>query len=99
MRRPYLVILTRVDTVVTGTVERGTVRAGDTVFAHTARGTIPAVVESIETPRAVLGTAAPGATVGIRLRGERLNLIQRGDVIAGSEMPAEPGAAPGPAGM
>jgi elongation factor Tu len=74
-------------TVVTGLVERGTVRLGDEVEIVGLGETRKSVVTSIETYRKVLDQGEAGDNVGCLLRGIDKAVVQRGQVLS------KPGAA------
>jgi elongation factor Tu len=86
--RPFLMPIESVQsiagrgTVVTGLIERGTVRLGDEVeivgYGETARS----VVTSIETYRKILEQGEAGDNVGCLLRGIDRDAVQRGQVLA-----------------
>ena len=66
-------------TVVTGRVEAGSVRVGDTVRVNGAR---PVSVDGIEMFRKTVETAGVGDNVGLLVRDLRREDIDRGDVLA-----------------
>ena len=69
-------------TVVTGRVERGTLRPGDEVEIVGFEETRKTVVTSIEMFRKVLDEALPGDNVGLLLRGIDKDEVYRGMVVA-----------------
>jgi len=69
-------------TVVTGRVDRGTIRVGDNVEIIGIRPTKPAVVTGVEMFRKLLDFAQAGDNVGLLLRGISRDEVQRGQVIA-----------------
>jgi len=74
-------------TVVTGLIERGTVRLGDEVEIIGYGETRKSVVTSIETYRKILAQGEAGDNVGCLLRGIDRDRVQRGQVLS------QPGAA------
>ncbi|MBV9561690.1 MAG: elongation factor Tu [Bradyrhizobium sp.] len=91
--RPFLMPIEGVQsisgrgTVVTGLVERGTVRLGDEVEIIGLGDTRKSVVTSIETYRKVLDQGEAGDNVGCLLRGIDKATVRRGQVLS------KPGAA------
>jgi elongation factor Tu len=91
--RPFLMPIEGVQsisgrgTVVTGLIERGTVKTGDEVEIVGLGATRKSVVTSIETYRKILGEGEPGDNVGCLLRGIDKAEVQRGQVLS------HPGAA------
>ncbi len=69
-------------TVVTGRVERGQVKTGDTVEIIGIKDTISSVVTGVEMFRKLLDYAEAGDNVGILLRGISREQVQRGQVLA-----------------
>ena len=70
-------------TVVTGTVESGTITAGAAIEIHSSSGVTQTVVEDIEMFRRTTSQANAGDNVGILLRGLQRDQVQRGDVLVG----------------
>jgi len=70
-------------TVVTGTVESGTITEGAAIEIHSAAGVTQAVVQGIEMFRRPTSQANAGDNVGILLRGIQGDQMQRGDVLIG----------------
>jgi elongation factor Tu len=68
-------------TVVTGTIERGTLRVGDEVAINGKNGEKRTTVASIEAFRKLLDEANTGDAVGILLKDIAKQDVQRGDVI------------------
>ncbi len=91
--RPFLMPIEGVQsisgrgTVVTGLIERGTVRLGDEVEIVGYGETRKSVVTSIETYRKVLEQGKAGDNIGCLLRGIDKEAVQRGQVLS------RPGAA------
>ena len=69
-------------TVVTGRVERGQVRVGDTVEIVGIRDTQTSVVTGVEMFRKLLDYAEAGDNIGVLLRGINRDDVQRGQVLA-----------------
>ena len=69
-------------TVVTGRVERGQVRVGDTVEIVGIRETQTSVVTGVEMFRKLLDYAEAGDNIGALLRGINRDQVQRGQVLA-----------------
>ena len=69
-------------TVVTGKVERGTLKPGEEVEIVGLRPTIKTVATSIEMFRKILDEALPGDNVGVLLRGVGKDDVERGQVLA-----------------
>ena len=69
-------------TVVTGRVERGQVRVGDTVEIVGIRETQTSVVTGVEMFRKLLDYAEAGDNIGVLLRGINRDDVQRGQVLA-----------------
>lgn len=69
-------------TVVTGRVERGTLKVNDEVEIIGLKPTRKAVVTGIEMFRKILDSAMAGDNVGLLLRGVERNDVERGQVIA-----------------
>jgi elongation factor Tu len=91
--RPFLMPIEGVQsisgrgTVVTGLIERGTVRLGDEVEIIGYGETRKSVVTGIETYRKILAQGEAGDNVGCLLRGIDRDRVQRGQVLS------QPGAA------
>ncbi len=69
-------------TVVTGRVERGQIKVGETIDIVGIRETRAAVVTGVEMFRKLLDYAQAGDNVGLLLRGVSRDEVQRGQVIA-----------------
>ncbi len=69
-------------TVVTGRVERGQVRVGDSVEIIGIRETQTSVVTGVEMFRKLLDYAEAGDNIGVLLRGINRDQVQRGQVLA-----------------
>ena len=69
-------------TVVTGRVERGQVRVGDTVEIVGIKETQSSVVTGVEMFRKLLDYAEAGDNIGVLLRGINRDQVQRGQVLA-----------------
>ncbi len=69
-------------TVVTGRVERGVVRVGQTVEIVGIRPTVSTVVTGLEMFHKTLDEAEPGDAVGVLLRGIEREQVERGQVLA-----------------
>ncbi len=69
-------------TVVTGRVDRGTIKVGDSIEIIGIRPTRTAVVTGVEMFRKLLDYAQAGDNVGLLLRGVSRDEVQRGQVIA-----------------
>lgn len=69
-------------TVVTGRVERGTIKPGDEVEVVGFRPTIKTVATSIEMFRKVLDQGIAGDNIGVLLRGVKKDEVERGQVLA-----------------
>ena len=69
-------------TVVTGRVERGTVKLNDPVEIIGIRDTINSVVTGLEMFRKLLDFAEAGDNVGVLLRGVNREQVERGQVLA-----------------
>jgi len=69
-------------TVVTGAVERGTVRAGDTVETVGLGTGLSAVVTGVETFGKPMERGEAGDSAALLLRGVRRNQVRRGQVVA-----------------
>jgi elongation factor Tu len=86
--RPFLMPIEGVQsisgrgTVVTGLIERGTVRLGDEVEIIGYGETRKSVVTSIETYRKILAQGEAGDNVGCLLRGIDKDQVQRGQVLS-----------------
>ena len=70
-------------TVVTGTVESGTITEGAAIEIHGPSGVTQTVVQGIEMFRRTKSQANAGDNVGILLRGVQRDQVQRGDVLTG----------------
>ncbi|MCB5168672.1 elongation factor Tu [Streptomyces bambusae] len=69
-------------TVVTGAVERGTVRVGDRIALLGASGPAETVVTGLETFGRPMESAEAGDNVALLLRGVPRDAVRRGDVVA-----------------
>ena len=69
-------------TVVTGRVERGTAKLGETVEIVGIKDTISSVITGLESFRRQLDYATAGDNVGVLLRGINRDQVQRGQVLA-----------------
>ena len=69
-------------TVVTGRVERGSVKVGDTVEIIGIKDTQTSVVTGVEMFRKLLDYAEAGDNIGVLLRGINRDQVQRGQVLA-----------------
>jgi elongation factor Tu len=69
-------------TVVTGVIERGTVRPGDAVEIVGLGETSSTVVVSVETHQKILDAGEAGDSVGCLLRGIDRDAVKRGQVLA-----------------
>ena len=69
-------------TVVTGRVERGSVKVGDNVEIIGIRETQTSVVTGVEMFRKLLDYAEAGDNIGVLLRGINRDQVQRGQVLA-----------------
>ena len=69
-------------TVVTGRVERGSVKVGDAVEIIGIRETQTSVVTGVEMFRKLLDYAEAGDNIGVLLRGINRDQVQRGQVLA-----------------
>ena len=69
-------------TVVTGKVERGTLKPGEEVEIVGLRPTIKTVATSLEMFRKILDEALPGDNIGVLLRGVGKDDVERGQVLA-----------------
>ena len=69
-------------TVVTGRVERGSVKVGDTVEIVGIKETQTSVVTGVEMFRKLLDQAEAGDNIGVLLRGINRDQVQRGQVLA-----------------
>ncbi len=70
-------------TVVTGTVESGTITEGAAIEIHGPSGVTQTAVRGIEMFRRTTSQANVGDNVGILLRGLQRDQVQRGDVLVG----------------
>ena len=70
-------------TVVTGTVESGTITEGAAIEVHGPSGVTQTMVQGIEMFRRTKSQANAGDNVGILLRGLQRDQVQRGDVLIG----------------
>jgi elongation factor Tu len=86
--RPFLMPIEAVmtisgrGTVVTGTVERGTLAVGDQVEVVGLRPPLPTVVTGLEMFGRTLTRAEAGDNAAVLLRGVRRNQVRRGQVLA-----------------
>jgi elongation factor Tu len=86
--RPFLMPIEGVQsisgrgTVVTGLIERGTIKLGDEVEIVGYREACKSVVTSIETYRKILAQGEAGDNVGCLLRGIDRDAVQRGQVLS-----------------
>jgi elongation factor Tu len=86
--RPFLMpiegvhSITGLGTIVTGLIERGTVKAGDEVEILGLGETLKSVVTSVETFQKILDLGEAGDNVGCRLRGVDKTAVRRGQVLA-----------------
>jgi len=69
-------------TVVTGLIERGTVKVGDEVEIVGLGDTKRSVVTGVETYRRILDRGEAGDNVGCRLRGIDKDVVERGQVLS-----------------
>jgi len=69
-------------TVVTGAIERGTVRIGDKVEVFGSDGTLASVVTGLETFGKPMESAQAGDNVAMLLRGVGRNQVGRGQIVA-----------------
>jgi elongation factor Tu len=69
-------------TVVTGRVERGIVKVGDTVEIVGIRPTVSTTVTGVEMFRKLLDQGQAGDNVGVLLRGTKRDDVERGQVLA-----------------
>jgi elongation factor Tu len=69
-------------TVVTGLIERGTVKVGDEVEIVGLGDTKRSVVTGVETYRRILDRGEAGDNVGCRLRGIDKDAVERGQVLS-----------------
>ena len=69
-------------TVVTGRIERGTVKLGDEVEIVGLRNTVKSIVTGIEMFRKLLEEGLAGDNVGVLLRGIKKEDVERGQVLA-----------------
>ena len=69
-------------TVVTGRVERGSAKIGDTVEIVGIKETKSTVITGLETFRKLIDEAVAGDNVGVLLRGINRDEVQRGQVLA-----------------
>ncbi len=69
-------------TVVTGAIERGTLKVGDTVEVIGLGDTLSTVATGLETFGKSLATAEAGDNAAILLRGVKRDQVQRGQVVA-----------------
>ncbi|WNE41776.1 MAG: Elongation factor Tu [Mycoplasmataceae bacterium] len=88
LTRPFLMSvedtmsITGRGTVVTGKVERGTVKTGDEIEIVGFKDSIKAIVTGIEMFKKTLTEAIPGDNAGVLLRGIDRKQVQRGQVLA-----------------
>jgi elongation factor Tu len=86
--RPFLMpiegvhSITGLGTIVTGLIERGTVKAGDEVEILGFGETLKSVVTGVETFQKILDLGEAGENVGCRLRGIDKSAIRRGQLLA-----------------
>jgi elongation factor Tu len=86
--RPFLMpiegvhSITGLGTIVTGLIERGTVKAGDEVEILGFGETLKSVVTSVETFQKILDEGTAGDNVGCRLRGVAKSAVRRGQMLA-----------------
>jgi elongation factor Tu len=69
-------------TVVTGRIERGVVKTGETVEITGIRETSKTVVTGVEMFRKILDEGEAGDNVGLLLRGTKKDEVERGQVVA-----------------
>jgi elongation factor Tu len=69
-------------TVVTGRIERGIVKVGDTIEIVGIRDTATTVVTGVEMFRKLLDQGQAGDNVGVLLRGIKKDEVERGQVLA-----------------
>ena len=69
-------------TVVTGRVERGRVKVGETVEIVGIRDTASTVVTGVEMFRKLLDSGEAGDNIGVLLRGTKKDEVERGQVLA-----------------
>jgi elongation factor Tu len=69
-------------TVVTGRVERGIVKVGDTVEIVGIRPTVSTTVTGVEMFRKLLDQGQAGDNIGVLLRGTKRDDVERGQVLA-----------------
>ncbi len=69
-------------TVVTGRIERGVVKVGESIEIIGIRDTATTVVTGVEMFRKLLDQGEAGDNVGILLRGTKKNEVERGQVLA-----------------
>ena len=69
-------------TVVTGRIERGIVKVGDTIEIVGIRETSKTVVTGVEMFRKLLDSGEAGDNVGVLLRGTKKDEVERGQVLA-----------------
>jgi elongation factor Tu len=69
-------------TVVTGRIERGIVKVGDTIAIIGIRDTTKTVVTGVEMFRKLLDSGEAGDNVGVLLRGTKKDDVERGQVLA-----------------
>jgi len=68
-------------TVVTGRIERGIVKVGDTVEIVGIRATTTSTVTGVEMFRKLLDQGQAGDNVGVLLRGTKRDDVERGQVL------------------
>jgi translation elongation factor EF-Tu-like GTPase len=71
-------------TVVTGHIERGTLKTGDEIYVRHAANSIKTAAERIEAFRQVVPEAKRGDAVGVLLRGVEKGQVAQGDVLVGA---------------
>jgi len=85
--KPYLMpvedvfSITGRGTVVTGRVEQGVIKAGETVEIVGIRPTASTTVTSVETFKKILDSGEAGDNVGVLLRGTKKDDVERGQVL------------------
>jgi translation elongation factor EF-Tu-like GTPase len=67
--------------VVTGQIERGTLKTGDEIYVRHAANVTKTAAERIEASRQVLPEAHRGEAVGVLLRGIEKGQVEKGDVL------------------
>ena len=70
--------------IMVGTIQDGSVKAGDSVAVHTTNGMTTVVVEKIEHPKSPdIQQASKGDQVGLRVNGIRKEQVSKGDKVTG----------------